>query len=178
MCNHSAWIWLTNGGGKSHTEVMIIIIVTKMLLMLVHFQSDANPVQVLCTPSQRGKQCLTSNVMHIGEEYRDIQSRGMTGNRCDWKGGCCKHYFLMAAHVALLLPLHIYIVNTSFFSSLLLPPLSPSRGSSSSRAGFCHSTYQFLLHLIPHSDTTDTNGVNPGFMWLAWVNNIWHFGSI
>lgn len=36
-----------------------------MLVMFVVFQADANPVQVLCTPSRRGQQCLTNNVVHI-----------------------------------------------------------------------------------------------------------------
>lgn len=93
-CNHSARIWLTNEGGKSHKEVTIIIIATNMILMFVDFQADANPVQVLCTPSQWGKQCLlTYSVAHIREEFSVIQSRGMTGDEFDWEGSCCKHYF-------------------------------------------------------------------------------------
>lgn len=94
-----------------------------MTLMFVDFQSDANLVQALCTPSPRGKQCLTYNVVHFREEPRDIQSRGMAGNRFDREGGCCKHFFQIPNGFSFI-PLHIYSVNTCLFSSVLLPPLS------------------------------------------------------
>ncbi len=49
-----------------------------MMLMFVVFQADANPVQILYTPSRRGQQCLTNNVVHIRQEYR------YTKQRDDW----------------------------------------------------------------------------------------------
>lgn len=68
MCNHSAQIWLNKEVVKCHTEVTIITIATNTILMFADFQADANPVQVCCTPSQRGKKCLTYNVGHIRED--------------------------------------------------------------------------------------------------------------
>lgn len=44
----------------------------------------------------------------------------MTGNTSDRDGGRSKQYFPMAVDVALLLLLHIHIVNTCLFSALLL----------------------------------------------------------
>lgn len=127
----------------------------------VDFQADTNPVQVLCTPTRRGQQCLTNNVAHIREEYWDIQSRGMTGNTSDRDGGRSKQYFPMAVDVALLLLLHIHIVNTCLFSALLLSPLSTYRDSSSSSEGFS-ATVAISSGYISYSIQMQSK--HPGFM--------------
>lgn len=145
----------------------MIIIVKNMMLMFVNFQADTNPVQVLCPPSWWGQQCLTNTVVHIREEYRDTQSRGMTGNRSDREGGCCKHDFPMAAPLSLSVPLHTYIVNTRLFFSTPPSTLSMQGQLIIQCRLLCYSSYQFWLHLILCSDK-----VNASFMWLAWVNNI------
>lgn len=153
MCNHSIPIW----GRKSHNEGTITIIVANITPMFVDFQADANTLQVLCTPSRRGQRCLTSNAVHIREEYRDIQSRRTAGDTSDRERGRCKHHFPTAAHVALALPPpHLYCKHLSLLRSA--PPSALS--TQGQLVILCrllgYRREQFWLHLIFYSDREST----------------------
>ena len=170
MCNHSVPIW----GRKSHNEVTIMVIVANITPMYVDFQADANTLQILCTPSRRGRRCLTNNAAHIREEYRDIQSRRTAGDTSDRERGRCKHHFPTAAHVALALPPPLLYCKH-------LSPLRSAPPSALSTQGQlvipcrllgCRRE-QFWLHLIFYSDTESTQAsCGPGKQHLTLFGSV------
>lgn len=110
ICNQSVGICLRNESGECHPEVMIMISVTNIMLMF----TDSNSIQ---TPILHHSEVSCIKPIVWGDT--DIQSRRMAAYRFEREARCRKHHFPMATHVAVWLPLDIYIVNTCLLSCQL-----------------------------------------------------------